>query len=1168
MRNQTSIASGASVMKTGQIRRFVPAISSRRRSAVEALECRRLLSGNLTQFHYDPSSSGQNLTETVLTPSNVNSTDFGRQFFTVLDGQVYAQPLAVGSISITRVGSNSAETTGIHNVLYVATMHDSLFAVDADTGVILWQDSFLQINSPEVTSSLSPSPTAGVIPFPVIGAEKAGINTNDVGPEEGIFGTPVINSATNVLYCTAYTQELRIDTSTSSTPTTSTASGTDWHFVERLWAINLADGSVAVAPTLPAGAPVPASQGQTIADTVLNPNGGTYPPFTSFAGYEYYAGPYIKASGDIGDSADSHNADTDGWVANPNDLTTNSSHSVFAGTTPYAKGDIALNAIIQPSRTGLTLLNGVIYFGMTSHGDEGPYYGWVLGYNAATLQNVSVFVTTPTWENYDIISGSAGSSSSTYDNQGAIWGGEQSITTDGTYLYMSLGNGAFDWTSTNFPAGGTNTTTDDGHTVQLPLDGDYGNATLKLAIDPSANQGGLTITSLPTTFNPDGTNPGVNGQNVNGYGLKVADFFVASNMIYLNYKDLDVGSGGVLLLPNTVTATVPGHVGDPMLVTGGKEGRVYLIDRDDMGGFNTSYFSNNATDTSATYANGTTVFSSPGNGVPNQGPDAISYDRVLGEYEGLGALFTIPSFYMNGSVPTLIIDGNGAGVRTFNLNSFQYTTSSLPANDNANPTPLGTTSNTFANHGSTSAISANGSSNAIVWNINALESTANDALFAYNLGMGTLYNSGSGTLTANTTSDTANKFSVASVFNGMVYVGIGAAWGTSGVAQGAIAGFGLKSTYLATAGLFGAPTALTGTFITTYNGSFNSSGVALSWTRNSTDETETEIDRSSNNGSNWSVLAFVPNGASSFTDATAVLGKTYEYRVRAMSGANTTAYVTSSQIVGSLNVSSGTYTIPAPVTGAGFQPFSLAALSIGSGASVILDTAAAHSDRTVLIVSSLNIAATSNVSTGALDLGGNDLIVHNTAGTVAAALATINSELQTGYNAGAWAGTGIISSTAAANSSHLTAIGFMQNAAATSFDNQPVTTTDILLKYTYYGDANLDGKVDGSDYSRIDSGYLSLATGWSNGDFNYDGLIDGSDYTLIDNAFNTQGASQAAIVSLAKTAPKRAATTAFSNSSDPIVMAPDWFSTGGIRTEHKKRIAMTILQVSYLADAT
>jgi len=77
----------------------------------------------------------------------------------------------------------------------------------------------------------------------------------------------------------------------------------------------------------------------------------------------------------------------------------------------------------------------------------------------------------------------------------------------------------------------------------------------------------------------------------------------------------------------------------------------------------------------------------------------------------------------------------------------------------------------------------------------------------------------------------------------------------------------------------------------------------------------------------------------------------------------------------------------------------------------------------------------------------------------------------------------------------------------TGFDNQAVLSNVVMVKYTYYGDANLDGKVDGSDYSRIDNGFLTHASGWYNGDFNYDSSVNGSDYTLIDNAFNTQAAS-------------------------------------------------------------
>ena len=61
----------------------------------------------------------------------------------------------------------------------------------------------------------------------------------------------------------------------------------------------------------------------------------------------------------------------------------------------------------------------------------------------------------------------------------------------------------------------------------------------------------------------------------------------------------------------------------------------------------------------------------------------------------------------------------------------------------------------------------------------------------------------------------------------------------------------------------------------------------------------------------------------------------------------------------------------------------------------------------------------------------------------------------------------------------------------------------------------LDGKVDATDYSRIDNGYLNHLTGWYNGDFNYDGVVNGSDYTLIDNAFNMQGAQLSAEVATA-----------------------------------------------------
>jgi hypothetical protein len=87
-----------------------------------------------------------------------------------------------------------------------------------------------------------------------------------------------------------------------------------------------------------------------------------------------------------------------------------------------------------------------------------------------------------------------------------------------------------------------------------------------------------------------------------------------------------------------------------------------------------------------------------------------------------------------------------------------------------------------------------------------------------------------------------------------------------------------------------------------------------------------------------------------------------------------------------------------------------------------------------------------------------------------------------------------------------------------TFASQAYVNTDSLIKYTYYGDANFNGKVDGGDYSRIDTNFNNQAaqgniSGWFNGDFDYNGKIDGADYALIDGAFNGQAGSLARAMS-------------------------------------------------------
>ncbi len=181
----------------------------------------------------------------------------------------------------------------------------------------------------------------------------------------------------------------------------------------------------------------------------------------------------------------------------------------------------------------------------------------------------------------------------------------------------------------------------------------------------------------------------------------------------------------------------------------------------------------------------------------------------------------------------------------------------------------------------------------------------------------------------------------------------------------------------------------------------------------------------------------------------------------------------------------------------------LASLSIGSSGAASVATAASPSVRSVIVTGSLS-------NSGLLDLTNNDLIVHN------GSLAGITTQIATGYNGGNWQGTtGITSSTA--QSTGNTALGIILNddgsgnPLLSTFDGESVSTGDVLVKYTYFGDANLDGVVNGSDYTLIDNGFNNSLTGWNNGDFNYDGVINGDDYTLIDNSFNTQGASLAGI---------------------------------------------------------
>jgi autotransporter-associated beta strand protein len=179
--------------------------------------------------------------------------------------------------------------------------------------------------------------------------------------------------------------------------------------------------------------------------------------------------------------------------------------------------------------------------------------------------------------------------------------------------------------------------------------------------------------------------------------------------------------------------------------------------------------------------------------------------------------------------------------------------------------------------------------------------------------------------------------------------------------------------------------------------------------------------------------------------------------------------------------------------------------SLGGGLSIQAGTVTLSGNK-VTVLKSLSFSGT----TGKLDLTASDLIVQ---GAGAAGLTNIFNQIKSAANfstGGYWNGTtGITSSSAAAAQNTALGVELNDNGSGgtlmTSFDGQPVTNTDVLVKYTYAGDADLSGTVNASDYTLIDNGFNAHLTGWRNGDFNYDGVINGDDYVLIDNAFNSQG---------------------------------------------------------------
>ena len=336
-----------------------------------------------------------------------------------------------------------------------------------------------------------------------------------------------------------------------------------------------------------------------------------------------------------------------------------------------ASGTITFDPKKYKERPGLLILNGVVYTSWSSHCDDAPYTGWVMGYSETTLAQVSVLDLTP----------NLGSANGGY---GAIWmAGAGPAADQNGNIFLLTGNGVFDTTLTN----------------GFPENNDYGNACVRI---------------------PTGSSP-----------LSVADYFTMDNTTTESGQDTDLGSGGLMLLP-----PLAGTNGSVSLVVGaGKDHNVYVLNQANLGKFNPS------TDT--------------------------IYQQMTGVTPG--GVWSSPAWF-NGR---LYYGDVGGHLKAFTFSGGLFGT-----------TPSSQSPGAFGYPGTTPSISANGTSNGIVW---AVENTSSAVLHAFDAAnlADELYNS---TQAANSrdTFGGGNKYIVPTIANGKVYVGTPNGVGVFGLLPSAV----------------------------------------------------------------------------------------------------------------------------------------------------------------------------------------------------------------------------------------------------------------------------------------------------------------------------------------------------------------------------------------------
>lgn len=346
----------------------------------------------------------------------------------------------------------------------------------------------------------------------------------------------------------------------------------------------------------------------------------------------------------------------------------------------------------QLNRPGLLLSGGNIYLGYASDGqdgNDGNYHGWLFAYNARSLAQVAVLETTP---NGVTANGCPVAPASDYAGAGGIWMTGAGLAADSAgNLFVATGNGTFDTTL---------------NSQGFPVNNDFADSILKL-----------------------------------NSTLSVMDYFAPANEYALDCADIDLGSGGVLLLPDQ-----PGP-NPHLLVQAGKEGKIYLVNRDQMTSNNQHFCPSCQVDPVVQEIPNTTSTCS-----------ASSHANCLGSMlqEAWAGMWSMPA-YWNGYV---YFDAQGDVLKAFTLTNGLLST-----------TPTASSADINAYPGANMAVSANGTSGGVVWALGAYPTEQLQTfgeLKAYNaVTLAPLYSTAQGLCDR---FDNVAKFTAPLVVNGKVYV--------------------------------------------------------------------------------------------------------------------------------------------------------------------------------------------------------------------------------------------------------------------------------------------------------------------------------------------------------------------------------------------------------------